>query len=159
MANSIISPSISGRGVSLTIRLNLMLWMRGAMPPTHLYVSMLWCIIKHKDNFTFWEYFRYRHFNQTPFLSTICSGHERSMVPQDNHKDIPDYTASYPRIQYSSPTATRSVNLVYISLRYLVRFAINRRFSGAKWAEKRRRILVAGPYRWRADRWSHCQHQ
>jgi len=27
--------------------------MRGAIPPLPLYVSMVWCLVKHRDNFTF----------------------------------------------------------------------------------------------------------
>jgi hypothetical protein len=27
--------------------------MRGAIPPLPLYVSMEWCLVKHRDNFTF----------------------------------------------------------------------------------------------------------
>jgi hypothetical protein len=45
----------SGRGVKLTTHLHLVLRsrMRGAIPPLPQYVSMAWCLVKHRDNFTF----------------------------------------------------------------------------------------------------------
>jgi hypothetical protein len=30
--------------------------MRGAIPPLHLYAFMAWCLVKHRDNFTFFLY-------------------------------------------------------------------------------------------------------
>jgi hypothetical protein len=30
--------------------------MRGAIPPLHQYVFMVWCLVKHRDNFTFYLY-------------------------------------------------------------------------------------------------------
>jgi hypothetical protein len=41
--------------VKLTTRLHLVprSSMRGAIPPLSQYVLMVWCLVKHKDNFTF----------------------------------------------------------------------------------------------------------
>jgi hypothetical protein len=45
----------SDQGVKLTTHIHLVLeWrMRGAIPPLPQYIFMEWCLVKHRDNFTF----------------------------------------------------------------------------------------------------------
>jgi hypothetical protein len=60
-APGILSPGgKSGRSVKLTTHLQLVprLKMRGFIPPHRQYVFMVWCLVKHRDNFTLhlcWE--------------------------------------------------------------------------------------------------------
>jgi hypothetical protein len=46
---------LSGRGVRLTTHLHLVprLRIRGAIPPLTQYVSLAWCLVKHRDDFSF----------------------------------------------------------------------------------------------------------
>jgi hypothetical protein len=46
---------VSGQGMKLTTQLHLVprSSMHTAIPPLHQYVFMAWCLVKHKENFTF----------------------------------------------------------------------------------------------------------
>jgi hypothetical protein len=50
-----LSLGVNRRGVELTTHLHLVprSRIRGAIPPLPQYVFMAWCLVKHRDNFTF----------------------------------------------------------------------------------------------------------
>jgi hypothetical protein len=47
--------------------------MRGAMPPLPQYAFMLWCLVKHRDKFTFYLY--------SPYLEAVSSIHNPRTRP------------------------------------------------------------------------------
>jgi hypothetical protein len=53
-----VSGALSLGDVILTTHLHIVpkSRMRGAIPPLSQYVFMLWCLAKHRDNFTFYLY-------------------------------------------------------------------------------------------------------
>jgi hypothetical protein len=55
-----LSLGVKRPGVKLTTQLHLVprSRMSGAIPPLPVYVFMAWCLVKHRDNFTFFTFYR-----------------------------------------------------------------------------------------------------
>jgi hypothetical protein len=73
--------------------------MRGAIPPLPQYAFMAWCIVKHRDNFTF-------------YLTIICSCSRKFyfISVTASHRDEPLLSlATYPRYYQTHTSTNRSM--------------------------------------------------